>query len=69
MTQHPFTTDEAVHRLWDIRYLLRERAMDVRAAYWAVIALEEHPNARVRALATATRSDVADQLFGRQEAM
>jgi len=53
----------ATQRLWMIRHLLRERAIDPLAADLSVRLFRDHPNERVRALAGATDSDIADRLL------
>jgi hypothetical protein len=65
--RHAFSTYEAARRVWIIRQLLDEKAMEVHAAALALGLLAEHPNARVRALAVATQCDIADRFIARQE--
>jgi len=50
----------ATQRLWMIRRLLRERAIDSHAALTSLGVLAAHPNPRVAALAIETSSDLAD---------
>lgn len=48
-------------RLWEIRYLLRHRALDGHAALTAIATFARHPNRRIRALVVATECDVCDR--------
>ena len=50
----------ATQKLWMIRHLLRERAIDVPAAIISLGVLAAHPNPRIAALAIETSSDLAD---------
>lgn len=59
MSAPAWTTEEATRRLWIIRELLREHAMDLCAADTALALLAGHDNPRVRSLADATRCEVA----------
>ena len=60
-----YTTAQAAARLWTIRHLLRERAIDPLAAHGALEHLARHDAASVRALATATLCDIADDFVSR----
>lgn len=62
-----YSTAQAGLRLWTIRHLLRERAIDPLAAAGAAECLERHANPRIKALATATRCDIADLCLRRQD--
>lgn len=55
-------TQQAVQRLWFIRRLLREGALDLRAADTALQPLQKHPNRAVAALAGQT-SDLVTAKF------
>lgn len=54
-------------RLWAIRRLLREGAIDPIAGQTAVDLLARHPHPRIVALAGATACDLADVVVRQQE--
>lgn len=53
--------DKAVSRLWTIRRLLRERAIDLLAADTALRPLRNHPNVRLAALAAETTREIVER--------
>jgi hypothetical protein len=56
----------AAQRLWMIRRLWRERALDDLAADTALRRLRYHPNERLAALATQTSREIVDRFIARQ---
>lgn len=57
------TTAHAARRLWEIRFLLRERALDHHAALTSLERLCRHSNPRIAALASDTGCDLADRFL------
>ena len=57
-TPGPLPLQAAVQRLWTIRHLVRERAIDLLAADTALRPLRAHPNVRVAWLASQTTEQV-----------
>ena len=54
----PLTTEQAAYRLWEIRRLLRERALDPLAADVALRPMRESRNPRLAALAHCTTNEL-----------
>lgn len=59
--------EHAAFKLWTIRQLLREGALDPVAAQTSAEILGRHPNKRIAALAAATESDIADRAIAALE--
>ena len=56
----------AVQRVWKIRQLWRERALDPLAADTALRPLRAHPNGRVARLATETLREIVERFTAQQ---
>ena len=57
----PLPLQVATQRLWQLRRLMREGAVDPLAADLALRPLREHPNARVAALAIHTTNEIVEE--------
>lgn len=55
---------QATQRLWCIRHLLRERAIDPLAADTALRPLRDHPHPRVAGLAGQTTAQLVTRVMG-----
>ena len=58
----PLPLQAATQRLWQLRRLIGAGAVDPFAADLALRPLRDHPNARVKALATQTTNDLLKEL-------
>lgn len=56
----PMPLQQATQRVWEIRRLFRERALDASAGRLAVAPFVMHPSDRVARLAIATLADLDD---------
>ncbi len=54
----------AAERLWKIRRMIRERAVDPLAADTALRPLRQHPNVRVAWLASMTTRSLVESVVG-----
>jgi hypothetical protein len=59
------STEQAALKLWTVRRLLREGAMDARAAETSFKVLRRHANPRIAAAAGATPEPVTVKEFAR----
>lgn len=58
----PLPLDEAATRVWAIRRLYRERALDPLAADTALRALRDHPNHKLARLAEQTTREIVREV-------